>query len=515
MGKFRGKSAFSIPSCALALIVIAASIGALAHVWLDLFHLANRDSEASHIALVPFIFVWLVWIRRERFAELDKKGFWIGIPLIVAGMLAHEIGLLTSTVAAWHFSTVLLLYAAFCLSFGTKFFRLFLPAIVVLVFLVPIPGMLRQQISLPIQFWSATITQTILSSAGVDISQNGCLLSVNGVQVTIAEACNGMRMLFSILLVVYTLAFSIPLSDTKRAIIILVSPVIAMFMNVFRLVLTVAMYGTLDEYWAELFHDANGWLIPITTLFIVLSLVGWRESAKVNSKPAAVGWKWNGNPWTLAMGTGMLSVLIVANSFRPPATQEVLDHQQLVSNSIENMPFAVGEWIALEEDLHQEELKLLKPIASFRRTYRNLNNENVVTLVAIASGHTRDLIGHEPGICFVGQGWQKVTQQSRVWQFENRQVVGTNYQFRFSNSQTDAGRRVVSILITPDGATTGDPYHVAKVASDFRLEPFGAAAIQLHCDDEEIDEERWNEISQDFVNEFEELFVAFEGVVKW
>ena len=88
----------------------------------------------------------------------------------------------------------------------------FFPAVAVLMFLVPVPGELRQDIAVPLQNWTARISTAMFDTIGVaTIERSGNMLVVNGVPVTIAEQCNGVRGIFALVLVSYAFGFGLPL----------------------------------------------------------------------------------------------------------------------------------------------------------------------------------------------------------------------------------------------------------------------------------------------------------------
>ena len=47
----------------------------------------------------------------------------------------------------------------------------FLPAVAVLIFLIPVPGMLRQRIALPLENWTAQISQLAFGLIGVMVER--------------------------------------------------------------------------------------------------------------------------------------------------------------------------------------------------------------------------------------------------------------------------------------------------------------------------------------------------------
>ena len=66
-----------------ALIMAAVGVFATLDAWRDIWKIALRDEEASHMLLVPVVVGWLLWARRGRLRQCRPRGLWIG-PLIVA-----------------------------------------------------------------------------------------------------------------------------------------------------------------------------------------------------------------------------------------------------------------------------------------------------------------------------------------------------------------------------------------------------------------------------------------------
>jgi len=237
--------------------------------WLDIFLIATRDQEASHIFLVPIVAGWLAWVRRGRFRHCRPAGAILGPALVILGWAISSIGYHHAIQSFWHGGAVLVIIGCVLSVLGRDVLVRFFPVFAVLVFLVPVPGMARQQIAIPLQTATAHVTQAIFSLMGKHIERSGNVLTVNGVDVAIAEACNGMRMVFALVLVSYTFAFSTPLKTFARILVIVASPLSAIVCNVIRLIPTVWLYGHQVNV-AQSFHDMSGWvMLPIAFLILV------------------------------------------------------------------------------------------------------------------------------------------------------------------------------------------------------------------------------------------------------
>ena len=495
-----------------AALIITATMFAFAHVWSDLAHLAFHDEESSHIAITPIIFLWLTWIRRDRFRKIASEGQAAGLLFLLAAMVVHEIGIGARMIVVWHASAVIALWGGLCLSFGVRYLGLFAPAVISLVFLMPVPGLVRQEISLPLQLYSAMLTEWCLSSVGMDIVRSGCLLSVNGTHVLVAEACNGMRMLFSVMVVVYTIFFSMQTSRVRKLVLLICSPVVAMLMNTVRLISTVAIYGTASEFWAEAFHDINGWLIPMSVMLAAIWLTGKQAVKHVKGIQFFDRIPWRRKPLRNAVFALILGLVIVFSSWRPPPESRIVAHHQAVARTLERLPYCIGDWIAVDGEIHREEIALLKPIVALRRHYKHLKSDRTVTVAAFASQHARDLIGHEPGICMSGQGWTKQRQVDVEWSNLEYPVYGRDYEFE---GPVHSGlKRVASVLMVPTGKSSGDPVLVADAASDFRLGPYGALLVQFSTDGT-VGDEQWQKTTTPFVEAMGDTFNEYRRLEIW
>lgn len=259
-------------------LLIASAIWLNHEAWADIIGIAVSDEEQSHVLLVPIVAAWMAWIRRMRLRRLRPSGTLVGPVTILIGWAMSYIGFYHAVQSAWHAGAIVMLVGALITGLGVNtLFKLF-PAFAVLVFAVPMPGSIRHMIAGPLQTASAYVTQVVLETFGVPIERSMNLLTINGQDVAVAEACNGMRMVLALVLVSYAFAFSIPLRWYARLMVLVMSPIAALGCNVVRLLPTVMLYGYADERVADSFHDISGWLmVPLAfcALLGLFALLRW------------------------------------------------------------------------------------------------------------------------------------------------------------------------------------------------------------------------------------------------
>jgi len=280
----------------IAMSLIGIAVLVTSDAWDDLLHIAARDEESSQIWLVPIAVVWLAWVRRGRLRYCRPRGFWIGAAIAAFGAGVYLIGKLFLIELFWHGGAVILAAGCFITATGRDILRSFFVVFFALLFLIPVPGRVRQAIALPLESTAAIVTQRVCELLGMEVDQSGNLLripdSASGVastpsddliapaqtdpgyiDVTVGEACNGMRLIFALLLVSFVVAFVTPLRTYVRVLLAVLSPVLALICNVIRLVPTVWIYGHYSRPAADRFHDATGWMMLVVAFVLLLGII--------------------------------------------------------------------------------------------------------------------------------------------------------------------------------------------------------------------------------------------------
>jgi exosortase len=256
----------------VAALLALVAIGIMFDAWKDIFRLGMLKEELSYVFLAPVLIIWISWSRRDLLKNCPVRGGWAGLAILAAGWLVFWYGYLTDPVL-WRAGAVMIALGAAAAAVGLPVLLRLWPAVVATVFLVPISPNGRYQLAVPLQNATAQVTQTVCDIFGIYVARSGNLLSINGVDVTVAEACNGMRMVLTLLMVCYLVAFTSKLQWWLRVLLLLASPIFAILANVVRLVPTIWMFGHSSRESAEKFHDFAGWAMTFIAFGILMGLV--------------------------------------------------------------------------------------------------------------------------------------------------------------------------------------------------------------------------------------------------
>lgn len=240
---------------------------------------ALNDSESSHLLLVPIIAAWLAFVRRRRLHAIVREHTWVGPIVVALGGFMYVTGAQNMRFWTWHAGAVVMMVGALLSVVGTDALRKFGPAFLVLAFLAPMPPRVSSALTVPMMSGAALATEGVLNVLGVPVERTGNLLSINGTEVTVEEACAGMRGVWSLTLVAVAFAFATPFRTWVRVVVLLATPLLALVCNVIRLVPTVWVYGNYPEETAHAFHDMAGWAVLFVGYGLLTGLTAVMDAA--------------------------------------------------------------------------------------------------------------------------------------------------------------------------------------------------------------------------------------------
>jgi exosortase len=229
--------------------------------------------DFSHGFLVPLFAALLLWEKRAAICALPSKPTWSGTPLLVLGLLALLVGNYGAELFLSRISFVMILAAIVLTLFGRAMLREIGLTLFVLLLAIPIPAIIFNQITVPLQFFASEVASSILPVFGVPILREGNVIQLPAMQLEVAEACSGIRSLMSLFTLAVVYGHFIERTHTRRFLLALASIPIAVVANAIRIVGT----GLCVQWWNPdkalgFFHQFSGWvmfLVSLACLYLV------------------------------------------------------------------------------------------------------------------------------------------------------------------------------------------------------------------------------------------------------
>ncbi|HUO25398.1 MAG TPA: exosortase/archaeosortase family protein [Candidatus Aquilonibacter sp.] len=254
---------------AIAALLLWLYAPTLSHLVLQWWH----DPNFSHGFFVPLFSAFVLWQERSRLTALDLRPSWSGLAILFFGLSMLVIGRWGADIFLPRLSLLIVLAGLTILFLGWNFFRAILFPWAFLLLMIPIPAIIFNKITFPLQLLASKIASLSLAAMGVPVLREGNVIVLAAMRLEVAEACSGIRSLMSLLTLAVIYSYLVERRTAARLALALASIPIAVGANSVRIIGT----GLLVQYWdpdrAEgYFHASWGLLIFVISL-VMLYLV--------------------------------------------------------------------------------------------------------------------------------------------------------------------------------------------------------------------------------------------------
>jgi len=237
------------------------------HIGLRLVNDWYTLPDLSHGFLIPFFAAYLLWHQRTALLMIPLSPSWSGLGVIIAGLLLLLVGVFGADLFLSRFSFVILAIGITWMLCGLAFLKQIRFVFLVLFLGIPLPTLVMNQITFPLQILSSQLASLLLPIAGVPVFREGNVIQLASIQLEVAEACSGIRSLLSLFTLSVIYGYFLEKSTWKRAILALASIPIAVAANAIRIFGT----GICVQYWNPdkalgFFHEFSGWLVFLVSL---------------------------------------------------------------------------------------------------------------------------------------------------------------------------------------------------------------------------------------------------------
>lgn len=377
---------------------------------LDSLLSAWETDEYSHGYLIPFVAFFIGWHRLTEHKPVAKSNLW-GVGVILAGGLLMLVGMLSAFQAPVHYGLLLSITGAIFAYWGRAVTVVLLPALIYLVFAIPLPRLIYVNLSQELQLISSSLGVMPLQLLGISVFQDGNVIDLGNMRLQVVEACSGLRYLFPLMSFGFLIALMLKDRFWKRAFLFLSTIPITIGMNAMR----ISVIGITVNYWGQemaegLLHDMEGFTIFFACLSILLIEV-WLllkigkhgtfrfdyfdiprgaiyRDLKLGYKPAIL--------------TLVLSVLLALSSGAIDKRAETIpEHVPLA-----HFPTTLNDWKGSNAALSIDALKELKLTDYWMADYVTPETKAPVNLyIAYYESQRAGASVHSPANCIPGNGW--------------------------------------------------------------------------------------------------------------
>ena len=222
------------------------------------------DTYYSHGFLIPFVSMYLIWLKRDSLFTISSSYSWWGGILILLSLIIQLFSQIIYIFAMSGLSILIFIFGTSLFVFGyTKTKEIIFP-ISYIVFMLPLPMKIIEIISSPMKMFVAEKGSELANIFGVTTNQNGYYIETVKGTLLIDNPCSGLRSLIAMMALGAIISYVCKTSPNRKIILFLLTIPIALFVNLLRVLLLIcvtAKYGNNLSSPGGWVHDSSGYLI--------------------------------------------------------------------------------------------------------------------------------------------------------------------------------------------------------------------------------------------------------------
>lgn len=249
----------------LLLVCYLPLLAALVNQW-------NTDADMGHGFFVPVIAGYIAWQKRDEIRELPARPNWWGLAIVLWGAIQLFIATLGAELFLARTAFVFSVIGCVLLLGGTAYLRIFAFPLFLLFFMVPIPAIIYNQITFPLQLIASSAAENAISLLQIPVIREGNVLELAEQKLNVVEACSGIRSLLTLTFLSLVYGYFLEKRTWLRVGLFFSTIPIAIVANAGRVTLTGILANIKPELAEGLFHEAQGWVIFMVALVILIAL---------------------------------------------------------------------------------------------------------------------------------------------------------------------------------------------------------------------------------------------------
>jgi len=242
----------------------------------------SDNPNYSHGYLIPIISIYLIYSLKNRIMAVEPSSSIWGLILIILALLQLIIAKIGMEYFLQRTSIIVLMYGISLYFYGSKITKLTAIPILYLIFMVPLPAIIWNQIALPLQLLSSYLTENVIRIVGLPIFREGNILHLPQITLEVVDACSGIRSLTTMMALSLPFAFFLKLGMVRKVALFLSAVPIAIFANIVRLTATAFLSELYGKQFAEGFlHEFSGmvtFVMGLGLLFIMKILLSFKAA---------------------------------------------------------------------------------------------------------------------------------------------------------------------------------------------------------------------------------------------
>lgn len=231
-----------------------------------------RDPNYGHGFLVPVFSAFVLWRERQRLTAIALKPASFGFVVMLGAIGLLLVGSLGAELFSTRFSFLVMVGGIVLFLAGWRMLRAVFFPLAFLVLMIPIPVLIYNQITFPLQLQASKFATFWLQLLNVPVLREGNLIELPNYILEVVDACSGIRSLMTLITLAIAYGYLVEKRRWVRWLLVFLMVPIAIASNSIRIVGAGLLTYHFGQRMAEgFFHEFSGWVIFVAALLLMFA----------------------------------------------------------------------------------------------------------------------------------------------------------------------------------------------------------------------------------------------------
>jgi exosortase len=233
------------------------------------------DPDYGHGFVVPLFSGFILWRERQRWMKSEVKPTNWGLLVMLGAIGLLLVGSLGAELFTSRFSLLVLLAGMILFLAGWKMLRVVSFPLGFLILMIPIPVIVYNQITFPLQLIASRFATFWLQLVRVPVLREGNVLILPNYSLEVVEACSGIRSLMTLITLALAYGYLVEPRRWVRYVLVVWMVPCAIVSNAIRIMGAGVLTFHFGPRAAEGFlHEFSGWVVFLVALVLMFVSYG-------------------------------------------------------------------------------------------------------------------------------------------------------------------------------------------------------------------------------------------------
>jgi exosortase len=243
--------------------------------WPILYRMGNQwatDENMGHGFFVPIFAGFVAWQHRNELLAEPRKSNAFGLIIVIFSGLLSVVATLGAELFSARLSFVIALFGTVLYLGGTRWIKILLFPLVLLLFMIPIPAIIYSALTMKLQNLASELGELMIGMMGIPVFREGNILHIPSQPLDIAEACSGIRSLMTLLFMALIISYFTDKKVWMRWALLVATVPIAILANGMRVAITALLSEHNTEWASGWYHEMEGFIIYFIDIIVLLAV---------------------------------------------------------------------------------------------------------------------------------------------------------------------------------------------------------------------------------------------------